>query len=133
MINIEPQIYIVKKSKFISFIYEINSKEEVKKLNDQLWKDHKKATHICYAYTFFSISQNNGFNDDGEPSGTAGRPMLDLLNKRSVNNVVVFSVRYFGGIKLGGGGLIRAYVKSANLVIDEYFKFKMRNNDSNNR
>ncbi|WP_029513150.1 IMPACT family protein [Mycoplasmopsis primatum] len=120
-----PELYEIKKSKFYSYIYEINSREEIQTLNEQLKKEHKKARHICYAYTFFeNSSQNSGFNDDGEPSGTAGRPIGKAIEIKNINNIVVFVIRYFGGIKLGAGGLIRAYSKSAHLIIDKYIESK---------
>ncbi|VEU75705.1 proline dipeptidase pepQ [Mycoplasmopsis maculosa] len=119
--KLEPEYLEIKKSKFYSFIFEIKNKEEVSKIKDELSKEYKKARHICHAY---SVTNNNinftGFSDDGEPSGTAGRPIKELIKMRNIDNVAIFVVRFFGGIKLGGGGLIRAYVKSANLAIEKF-------------
>ncbi|MGV2392506.1 UNVERIFIED_CONTAM: YigZ family protein [Campylobacter lari] len=123
--NFKPKLYENKKSKFYSYLFEISSKDQINDLREILLKEHKKARHICYAY-HLSIGDINssGFDDDGEPSGTAGRPIKELMQKRNINNCVIFIVRYFGGIKLGGGGLIRSYVKSANLKIEEYLTEK---------
>ncbi|WP_036461369.1 YigZ family protein [Mycoplasma simbae] len=113
--------YEIKKSRFYSVCVPITSKEDVKLINEQLWKDHKKATHICYGYTFINNGViNAGFDDNGEPHGTAGRPIRDLLIKTNSNNYAIFVIRYFGGIKLGAGGLVRAYIKSANLALSEF-------------
>ncbi|WP_338822519.1 YigZ family protein [Mycoplasmopsis felifaucium] len=115
----------VKKSKFISLIYEINQKDEIQKIYQDLKKEHKKARHICYAYSLTIDNFNySGFSDDGEPSGTAGRPIKELIHMRKVDNIAIFVVRYFGGIKLGGGGLIRSYVKCANLSLEDYLNSK---------
>lgn len=102
--------YIEKKSKFYGFLLECQSEDEIKAALEALKKEYKKATHICWA-----CSLDNPFVekavDDGEPSGTAGRPILSVIQKRGVKNVCVFIVRYFGGVKLGAGGLVRAYTK----------------------
>ena len=79
-------------------------------------KQHKKATHICYAYKITNGAEIVKFSDDGEPSGTAGRPILGVIEKRGKTNVIVAVVRYFGGVKLGAGGLVRAYTKTASEV-----------------
>ncbi|WP_027334522.1 YigZ family protein [Mycoplasmopsis felifaucium] len=118
-------LYEVKKSKFISSIYEINQKDEILEIYQFLKKEHKKARHICYAYSLTIGNINySGFSDDGEPSGTAGRPIKELIHLRKADNIAIFVVRYFGGIKLGGGGLIRSYVKSANLSLEDYLNSK---------
>ncbi|WP_027120752.1 YigZ family protein [Mycoplasmopsis lipofaciens] len=120
---IKPVLYEIKKSKFYSYCFDITNKEEITNLKKTLNLEYKKATHICYGYSFLNNGiLNAGFDDDGEPSGTAGRPIRDLLLKRNIHNKVVFVIRYFGGIKLGAGGLIRSYIKSANLSIDEFIK-----------
>lgn len=117
--------YEIKKSKFIGYVFDISSKEDVKKYELMLRKEHKKSTHICHAYSFYSTQSHNlGFSDDGEPSGTAGRPIARAIELKKLENVVVFVIRYYGGIKLGGGGLIRSYNKCANMAIDEYIKVK---------
>ena len=82
-----------------------------------LRKEHKKATHICYAYSITSPFAEKAV-DDGEPGGTAGRPILNVIQKRGEKNVCVFVVRYFGGIKLGAGGLVRAYTRTASMLFE---------------
>ena len=100
---------IIKNSKFICIIHKIYNINDIdlylKKVKD-LYKD---ATHYCYAYI---INDNKKFSDDGEPSGTAGSPIMQVLEKNNLNYVICIVIRYFGGIKLGSGGLIRAYSKS---------------------
>lgn len=105
-------IYEIKKSKFIAYGYEITSKEEVSTLLEKLKKEHKDARHIVYAYVI-NNGTSGGFSDDGEPSGTAGKPIMNLLGLKKASNKVVFVVRYFGGTKLGASGLIRAYIEAA--------------------
>ncbi len=101
---------IEKKSRFIGYLYECFNEEEMKCEILKLKQEHSKATHICFGARmttpFYEKAQ-----DDGEPSGTAGRPILSVLQKRNLNNVCAIVVRYFGGIKLGAGGLVRAYSK----------------------
>lgn len=107
-----------KKSKFYGYMLNCESEAEIKKAIEELRKEHKKATHICYAYRLKSPFCEKAV-DDGEPSGTAGRPILNVLQKKDLQNVCVFVVRYFGGIKLGAGGLVRAYTKTTSLTISE--------------
>lgn len=104
----------IKKSKFIAFAYQLETKDEVKSTLEDLKKAHPKARHICYAY---KLSNTAGMSDDGEPQGTAGKPMFNLLNMKNVDNTLVVVVRYFGGKKLGAGGLIRAYVAASKEVV----------------
>ena len=112
------QIEIIeKKSKFYVYLYECKSESEVKGILDFLHGEHKKATHICYACRLKSPFYEKAI-DDGEPSGTAGRPILSVLQKKETSDVCVVVVRYFGGIKLGAGGLVRIYAK----VTSELFK-----------
>lgn len=103
----------IKKSKFYGYAFKVKSLEEVEAHLEELWKEHKKARHICYAYKFFDNELKVKAFDDGEPSGTAGKPILNIIEKKELNNIVIFVVRYFGGIKLGAGGLLRAYSKCA--------------------
>lgn len=112
----EKTIYEIKKSKFWGYAYDVETLTEIEELLNQLKKEHKKATHIVYAYILSSPHQEKAV-DDGEPSGTAGRPILNVLQKRGLTNKVVFIVRYFGGIKLGAGGLVRAYTRTASEAI----------------
>ena len=115
-------IYEEKKSKFIGYIIRPSSKEEFNNYLEQLWKEHKKASHICYAYKFFDNQTNNlcakAF-DDAEPKGTAGYPILSLIEKHNLDNIAILVVRYFGGKKLGAGPLLSAYLKTASGVLKE--------------
>lgn len=108
---------IINKSRFVSYKFEINSLDEVKSILDELKKEHKKCTHICYAYVYSREVVSEKCSDDGEPNGTAGYPILNVVKKKNLTNVLVVVVRYFGGIKLGAGGLTRAYTKSAASVL----------------
>lgn len=108
--NIENEI-IIKKSRFITKLYYLENTDEIQNIIDNLKKEHKKCTHICYAYV---INGKEKAVDDGEPSGTAGRPILNVIQKKNVTNVLVVVIRYFGGIKLGAGGLVRAYTSSTS-------------------
>lgn len=109
-----------KKSKFIGYIKPVFSKEEAEDYIKYIKNLHIDATHNCSAYKinnkgleFFKV------DDDGEPSGTAGKPMGDIINYMDVSNLVIIATRYFGGIKLGAGGLVRNYAKTAKLAIIE--------------
>lgn len=106
----------IKKSKFITYAYYISDKLDIKPIIDSLKKQHHDARHICYAYI---CNNDGGYNDDGEPSKTAGYPMLEVLRLKNITNVLIVCVRYFGGIKLGSGGLIRAYAQSATQVLNQ--------------
>lgn len=99
----------IKKSRFITKLARINSEEEAKEIIQATKKEHWKATHNCTAYVLGHHHEIQRSSDDGEPSGTAGVPMLEVLKKREVINTLAIVTRYFGGIKLGAGGLIRAY------------------------
>lgn len=106
----------IKKSKFIAVYYEINTKEEALEILEMLKKEHKKARHIPYAYKIDNVVRKS---DDKEPSNTAGTPIYNLIEKNNLNHVFIAVVRYFGGIKLGAGGLTRAYLNAAKEVIKE--------------
>lgn len=108
-----------KNSRFIGIAHQISSKQELKLLTEQLRKQYKKATHICYGYLFKDNGiETAGFSDDNEPKNTAGKPIYDLLRIKQLYGYVVFVIRFFGGIKLGAGGLIKAYRKTASATID---------------
>ena len=96
----------IKKSKFISYYFEVNDIKEIQTFLDKLKKEHKKARHIPYAYKIDNYIKKN---DDKEPSNTAGTPIYNIIEKKQLNHVLIVVVRYFGGIKLGAGGLFRAY------------------------
>lgn len=109
-----------KKSKFIGYAKPISSKEEAEDFIDMIREMHPDATHNCTVYRVIDSGQEYfKADDDGEPSGTAGKPMGEILIYMEVNNVVVVATRYFGGIKLGAGGLVRNYAKTAKLAILE--------------
>lgn len=99
---------VIKNSKFICILYKLNSLQEIEKYLVEVRNIYKDATHYCSAYIFNEYKKSS---DDGEPSGTAGMPMLQVLEKNNLNFVLCVVVRYFGGIKLGAGGLVRAYTK----------------------
>ncbi len=101
---------IVKKSRFISYYYEINDFDEIKEILNDLKSEHKKAKHIVYAYKFGNTA---GKSDDKEPKGTAGLPLYNLLDAKNLNNRLIVVVRYFGGTLLGAGLLQRTYRASA--------------------
>ena len=111
--------YEIKKSKFISLIYSINSTLQIKNILEDLKKEYSDATHICYAYVLKEDGIKEKAVDNGEPSGTAGKPILDCIKKNNMVNTLIVVIRYFGGIKLGAGGLVRAYNSSAKFVIEE--------------
>ena len=104
--SIAEGCYKEKGSKFLAYAMPINSKEEVKEIVNRYKKEHHKAKHVCFAYR---IGQDIRANDNGEPSGTAGRPILRQIDAANLDNALVVVVRYFGGTLLGTGGLINAY------------------------
>lgn len=101
----------IKKSRFVGYSYKSTKPDDVSIVLQELKQLHKKATHVCYAYRFVSPFAEKAV-DDGEPGGTAGRPILNVLQKKDLQDVLVVVVRYFGGVKLGAGGLVRAYSKT---------------------
>jgi len=111
----------IKKSEFIAYAYPVTSREQAMFHVEQLREQYPDARHFCWAYIIGDPDNTTsaGFDDDGEPSGTAGRPILNVLQHKSIGNVIIVIVRYFGGIKLGAGGLTRAYSGSAQAAVDE--------------
>lgn len=107
---------IINKSRFIGYAKPVESEEEALAFIEEISKKHYDATHNVYAYHLGDELQR--FSDDGEPSGTAGIPVLEVIKKEELKNLVIVVTRYFGGIKLGGGGLIRAYTRGAKIAID---------------
>ena len=105
-------------SKFLSWIFPVRSEEEIRHHLDALRKRFFDATHHCYAYIADERGNETRFAGDGEPGGTAGQPMLEVLKKRGVVKAAVVVTRYFGGIKLGAGGLVAAYTDSVSEVLD---------------
>ena len=109
-----------KKSKFIGYIKPVATVKEAEKFIESIKKQHPNATHNVPLYRVVENGQEYfKYNDDGEPSNTAGKPMAEILNILDVYNVALVAVRYFGGIKLGAGGLIRNYAKTAKLAVNE--------------
>lgn len=109
----------LKKSKFICHLKRVETEDEAIEFIEQIKKEHWKATHNCSAYTLGINDEIQRANDDGEPSGTAGIPMLEIFLKRNLKNIVAVVTRYYGGVKLGAGGLIRAYGGSVNQAVDK--------------
>ena len=111
---------VEKKSRFIANIYNVESKEEAEEKIKQIKKKYYDAKHHCFA---FSIIEENGItqksSDDGEPSGTAGAPILNIIKSNNLQNVLIIVTRYFGGILLGTGGLTRAYSEAAGTVVEQ--------------
>ncbi len=108
--------YEIKKSKFIGYYYAIENSDEVKKIIENLKKEHKKAKHIPYA---FLLANTAGKSDDKEPTNTAGLPIYNLLLEKKLINKAIFVVRYFGGVKLGAGNLMRSYLTTAKNCLNE--------------
>ena len=112
----------VSKSQFYSFLIPLSSEEEVPLLIKEKRMQFVKARHVCYAYIFNS---NYKYSDDGEPSGTAGKPLYELLNKNNLTNCILIVVRIFGGVLLGAGSLLRTYVESGLNSIKKANKFEI--------
>lgn len=117
---------VISKSRFIAYIKPVSTENEAKAFIDEIKIKHKDATHNCSAYTVGPEMNIQKANDDGEPSGTAGIPMLEILKKLDIHNVCVVVTRYFGGIKLGAGGLIRAYSGAVRDVIYDMGRVELR-------
>ena len=109
----------IKKSRFIGFATKVNNRYEAMTFIDELKQTYPDARHICWGYIVGdpNNSTNAGCHDDGEPSGTAGKPILTQINYSLIGNVIVVVVRYFGGIRLGAGGLVRAYREAAQAAL----------------
>lgn len=109
---------IIEKSTFIGYAKPIKTEEEAIEFVNEIKKKHKDATHNVWAYTVGENMNIQRYSDDGEPQGTAGIPTLEVIKKEDLRDVVVVVTRYFGGIKLGAGGLVRAYTKGAKIGIE---------------
>ena len=107
---------IINKSKFITILTNINDIDKIKEELENIKKTYKDATHYCFAYI---INNHEKCSDNGEPSGTAGMPILNVLKQNNLTNILCVVIRYFGGIKLGAGGLIRAYSTSASEALNK--------------
>ncbi len=109
----------INKSRFIAYVKRVETEEKAVTFIAEIKKKHWNATHNCSAYIIGENDQHQKADDDGEPSGTAGKPILEIIKKMGLKDTVIVVTRYFGGIKLGAGGLIRAYGKSASTGIKE--------------
>ncbi len=109
---------IINKSRFIGYAKPIELEQDALNFIEAIKSKHRDATHNVYAYVYGEDNNIQRFSDDGEPSGTAGIPVLEVIKKEDLRNVVVVVTRYFGGIKLGTGGLIRAYTKGAKIGLE---------------
>jgi uncharacterized YigZ family protein len=121
--------YREKGSKFLAYAYAVHSEAEIKTILDELWKDHPKARHVCYAYRLGFKGEKVKMNDDGEPSNTAGAPIFNHIEGNGLSFILIAVVRYFGGTKLGKGGLVNAYGSAAghalaNLNFVELVEYK---------
>ncbi len=108
--------YVISRSRFIGRCFAVSDESEALKILERIRKQHWDATHNCYAYRLRSGAAR--YSDDGEPQGTAGLPMMEVLKKRDLYDLLVISTRYFGGILLGAGGLVRAYTRSTTDAVD---------------
>ena len=105
--------FVDKKSRFIAHVYAIDSEEQAQGYIEELKKKYWDARHNCYGYVLGKNNETQRFSDDGEPSGTAGKPILEVIKGNDIHNILIVVTRYFGGTLLGTGGLIRAYTKSS--------------------
>lgn len=138
IVNDVSNTYIVSKSKFIAFIFYLENAQMIEKILSDLRRTYNDATHICYGYVFDNISR---FNDDHEPNGTAGMPILNVLLKNDLNRVLGVVVRFYGGVKLGAGNLTRTYASSiketltltslTDLVEQSLIEIKFNYNETN--
>lgn len=117
--------FVEKKSKFIGYAFKVESEEEALEKLDFIKNKHKDATHNCSAYIIGEEKLIQRYSDDGEPSGTAGVPILEVIKKEDITNILVVVTRYFGGTLLGAGGLVRSYTKGAKIAIDSSVKVEM--------
>ena len=109
---------IIEKSRFITYSKHVESEEEARSFIAKIRSEHSLATHVCFAFISDKLGNLQRFSDDGEPQGTAGMPILEVLKNKKLYETAVAVVRYFGGIKLGAGGLVRAYSSSAAENLD---------------
>lgn len=109
---------IIERSRFITYSAHVESEEEARAFVAEIRKEHTLATHVCYAFVADKTGNLQRFSDDGEPQGTAGIPILEVIKNKKLFETAVVVVRYFGGVKLGAGGLVRAYSSSAAECLD---------------
>ena len=115
----DGEVYKEKGSKFLGYAFPVDSVDQVEIYISQLKKDHPKARHWCYAWQLGVDKPNHRYNDDGEPNNSAGKPIYGQIQSFELTNVLVIVVRYFGGTKLGVGGLVTAYKTAARLCLDQ--------------
>lgn len=108
---------IIKKSRFLGTAINVESEEEAREIVASIRKEHYSARHVCYAYSIGDTNPSLKFSDDGEPGGTAGKPILEVITNSGISNILIVVVRYFGGVLLGTGGLVRAYTQSAQEAV----------------
>ena len=109
---------IIKKSRFLGTAAYVDNEEEARNMVAEVRKQHYDARHVCYAYSIGDENPSLKFSDDGEPGGTAGKPILSVIQGSGISNVIIIVVRYFGGVLLGTGGLVRAYSQSAAEAVE---------------
>ncbi|MDR0200183.1 MAG: YigZ family protein [Streptococcaceae bacterium] len=114
----------IKKSRFVAQVFRVASEDEAREKIAEIVAANPKANHTCWAFILGDSQEIQRYSDDGEPSGTAGVPILEVLKKQALTDVLVTVTRYFGGVKLGTGGLIRAYASSASLAIAACERFQ---------
>lgn len=112
-------LYKEKNSKFFGYAFPVESENQIKEIIDQIKKEHHTARHWCYAYLIGTSTFYHRTNDDGEPSNSAGAPIFGQIQSFDITNVLIIVVRYFGGVKLGVGGLIVAYRETAKMALEE--------------
>ncbi|UNU74179.1 YigZ family protein [Moraxella nasovis] len=114
-------VFEIKKSEFLAFAHPITNRDQLTFHVEHYRQTYPDARHVCYGYIIGDPNNTTsaGFDDDGEPNGTAGRPILNVLQHKAIGNVCVIVVRYFGGIKLGAGGLTRAYATATQMAVDK--------------
>ena len=110
---------IIERSRFIGYCSTVSGEEEAKAFVNKIRKENSLATHNCFAYVADDSGNNVKFSDDGEPSGTAGTPILEVIKNKNLRKCAVVVTRYFGGVKLGAGGLVRAYTRAAAEVLNK--------------
>lgn len=111
--------FVEKKSRFISVALAVNDPDRIRSIIKETRMAHPQSRHVVWAYILGNSRSVFGFSDDGEPHGTAGRPVLEVLKGSAMTDILILVIRYFGGIKLGTGGLVQAYTKSAQTVLEK--------------
>lgn len=121
--------HVIEKSKFLGYVKPVYKEEEAEAFVESIKNIHKEATHNVPVYLIGNKFEIQKYSDDGEPSGTAGIPVLEMLKKEGITNIAIVITRYFGGVKLGTGGLVRAYTNTAKLALDAAKVIRMVEHD----